>query len=104
MTDPYLALKVAHKAPQEEIRKAFLARAKEAHQDKGGSTEAMTAVNEAWAALRSPGARHDADELLRLSGQWPTTFCSSCGGTGQKLESIKTMRMIQCARCGGSGQ
>lgn len=53
----YETLGVARDATQEQIRAAYRAKASAAHPDKGGSVEAMQAINTAYHVLSDPGLR-----------------------------------------------
>jgi len=62
--DPYKTLGVSPDATDDEIRKAFYARARRAHPDVVGESglDDMRTLNEAWALLKDPDRRaaHDA--------------------------------------------
>lgn len=60
--DYYAVLGVSPDADPEVIRKAFLAEARRAHPDRGGSHERMVLVNEAWEILSNPEMRRAYDE------------------------------------------
>lgn len=71
----YTTLGVAPAATQTEIKAAFRRKAKDAHPDReGGSTEAMAAINEAYAVLGDPErrARYDATGDTREAPKPPT--------------------------------
>jgi len=58
----YDVLGVAPSAPISEVRRAYVALARELHPDReGGDADAMRAVNEAWATLRDPDRRASYD-------------------------------------------
>jgi len=60
--DYYAVLGVSPDADLEAVRKAFLAEARRAHPDRGGSHERMVLVNEAWEILSNPEMRQAYDE------------------------------------------
>jgi len=61
----YDVLGVAPSAPISEVRRAYVALARELHPDReGGDAAAMRAVNEAWATLRDPDRRASYDLAL----------------------------------------
>jgi hypothetical protein len=61
----YDVLGVARDASPDEVRRAYLALAREHHPDRvGGSHDRMRAVNEAWATLSDPGRRRTYDRSL----------------------------------------
>lgn len=65
MKDPYTTLGVPRTASSDEVKRAYRKRAKKAHPDrKGGSHEAMTELNHAYALLLDPvkRLRYDAGE------------------------------------------
>lgn len=59
--DPYAVLGVARDASEAEIRRAYLARARQVHPDVSGddpqAAERMRRVNQAWELLSDPGFR-----------------------------------------------
>jgi DnaJ domain len=56
-SDLYERLQVHPAAGREVIRAAYLVLAKQRHPDAGGTTDAMAALNEAWAVLGDPARR-----------------------------------------------
>lgn len=54
-------LSVSREADEKTIKKAYRAKAREAHPDKGGSEEKMAAVNEAYEVLSNPELRQRFD-------------------------------------------
>ncbi len=61
----YDVLGVARDASPDEVRRAYLALAREHHPDRlGGSHDRMRAVNEAWATLSDPERRRTYDRSL----------------------------------------
>jgi curved DNA-binding protein CbpA len=63
----YDVLGVAPTAPTSELRRAYVALARQHHPDRdGGDAEAMRAINDAWATLRDPGRRASYDLALRV--------------------------------------
>lgn len=71
MTDPYETLGVAREASADEIRIAFRRAASTAHPDKGGDTERMAAINEAYTLLSDPERRKRFDETGETKEQAP---------------------------------
>jgi hypothetical protein len=62
----YDVLGVAPSAPVAEVRRAYLALARQHHPDRpGGDAATMRAVNEAWTVLGDPGRRASYDRSLR---------------------------------------
>lgn len=62
----YEVLGVAVDATAADLRRAYLARARQHHPDTGGRPGAMTEVNEAWAVLSDPARRRQYDLELGL--------------------------------------
>jgi hypothetical protein len=60
----YDTLGVSPAAGPEEVRRAWLSRAREHHPDRGGDPARMRAVNEAWSVLGDPDARRRYDRSL----------------------------------------
>ncbi len=64
----YEVLGVPASAPTSEVRRAYVALARQHHPDRdGGDAEAMRAINDAWATLRDPGRRARYDRSLRAA-------------------------------------
>lgn len=65
MATHYEVLGVDGGATDDEVRRAYLRRARELHPDRrAGATREMQDVNEAWRVLREPGARRAYDRSL----------------------------------------
>ncbi len=62
MTDPYITLKVPRDASADDIKAAYRKACAQNHPDRGGSTEAMAAINDAYAILSDPDRRKRFDE------------------------------------------
>lgn len=62
-TDYYLLLGIEPTADIPDIRRAFIAKAKEHHPDAGGTTEFMQQLNLAYKTLMSPTAKGAYDML-----------------------------------------
>ncbi len=63
---PYEVLGVPHNADERQIRRAYLAKARDAHPDRpGGSDDEMRTVNEAWEVLSDPARRAGYDLGVR---------------------------------------
>jgi hypothetical protein len=61
----YELLGVRPDAPTSEVRRAYVALARQLHPDRaGGDSEAMRALNDAWAILRDPDRRARYDRGL----------------------------------------
>ena len=61
----YEVLGVAPTAPISEVRRAYVALARQHHPDRaGGSADSMRAVNDAWSTLRDPDRRAAYDLSL----------------------------------------
>jgi curved DNA-binding protein CbpA len=70
----YDVLGVARTAPDGEVRRAYVARAREHHPDRsGGDADAMRAVNDAWATLRDPERRAAYDRTLSAAPVIPAS-------------------------------
>ncbi len=89
--DYYHILGVASTATEADIRSEYLAKAKNAHPDAGGSTELMQELNNAYQTLMNETSRQAYDKVYRLhSGEAealglqeepvPTTVSSSMDG------------------------
>ena len=64
----YDVLGVRPTAPTSEVRRAYVALARQHHPDRdGGDPAAMRAINDAWSTLRDPGRRASYDLALRVS-------------------------------------
>jgi curved DNA-binding protein CbpA len=61
----YKMLCVPNSASAEEIRRAYLLKAKQLHPDKGGSTKAFQQLLEAYSVLSDPYKRAEYDSYLR---------------------------------------
>jgi hypothetical protein len=69
----YDVLGVAPSAPIAEVRRAYLALARQHHPDRpGGDAATMRAVNDAWTVLGDPGRRATYDRSLRPTTAPPT--------------------------------
>ncbi len=66
--DPYRVLGVSRQASPAEIKAAFRALVKRHHPDAGGESEAIVAINAAWALLRDPARRRRHDQLADHGG------------------------------------
>lgn len=64
--DHYALLGIDYDAENADIKKAYLLKAKEAHPDAGGSTEAMQQLNQAFRTLASPEKRKAYNKLYSL--------------------------------------
>lgn len=63
----YDVLGLAHSAPEDVIKAAYRARIKTLHPDRGGDTDEMSAVNDAYAILSDPAKRASYDRDLKQS-------------------------------------
>lgn len=62
----YDVLGVPSTAPTSEVRRAYVALARQHHPDRdGGDADAMRAINDAWTTLRDPARRASYDLALR---------------------------------------
>ncbi len=59
--NPYDVLGVSPTASDDEVRRAYRLRLREAHPDTGGSTAAFDAVQRAWQRVGTPAARYAYD-------------------------------------------
>lgn len=98
----YDILGVGMAVSPERVRAAYMALAKEHHPDKGGDTERMAAVTEAWSILRDPAGRRAHDELLKLRNEAPEP-CPRCGGAGERTVGLRG-KVTTCSVCRGSGR
>lgn len=57
----YEILGIPKSATDKEIRNAYRQKAKENHEDKGGTNEAMIEINRAYSILKDPGKRQHYD-------------------------------------------
>lgn len=64
--DYYRLLGVSPNSDAAEIRRSFIALAKEHHPDSGGSTELMQDLNKAYKTLMQPGSKVAYDQLHSL--------------------------------------
>jgi curved DNA-binding protein CbpA len=64
--NPYQTLGVPNDAPPAAIKQAYRKAAKQAHPDKGGSDDAMHAVNRAWLVLSDPKRRERYDKTGKI--------------------------------------
>lgn len=62
MKDLYQTLGLTAEASLQEIKRSYRKLALEAHPDRGGNTEVMGLLNEAYAVLSDPAKRRDFDE------------------------------------------
>lgn len=77
---PYEVLRVPGGATTDELRAAYLARARESHPDRaGGSDDEMRRVNEAWAVLSDPVRKADFDRSARRAGGTENADCEARG-------------------------
>lgn len=60
----YEVLGVAPAAGEGELRRAYLAKARQHHPDAGGDDRSMTRLNQAWAVLSDPEERRRYDATL----------------------------------------
>lgn len=63
----YEVLGVSSAASGDEVRRAYLARARQHHPDTGGEPAAMTEVNAAWTVLSDPVQRRSYDLALGVA-------------------------------------
>ena len=62
MTDPYTTLNVPRDASADDIKAAYRKACAQNHPDRGGSTDAMAAINDAYAILGDQDRRKRFDE------------------------------------------
>lgn len=67
-TNLYDILGVPRDAKPRDIKAAYRKRAAAAHPDKGGSDEALQAINQAWEILGDPEKRRRYDETGEMAG------------------------------------
>ncbi len=99
MTDAYTLLGVPRTATSEEIRKAYKRKAMATHPDRGGSTEAFTAVKSAFELLADPLKRSQLDNALAggaSSGNVMTPEYAAERATRDDIDGV-------CSLCGGEG-
>lgn len=92
--DYYAVLGVARDASTDDIRRAYVARARLLHPDtvgigEGDGGRAMQLVNAAWWVLRDPGRRANHDRELGVAprpGATPDPFRPAGGGAGDPDE------------------
>lgn len=87
--DPYEVLGVPRSATTQQIRAAYVERARRAHPDLVGhrGLEVMRALNEAWAQLKDEARRQEYDATATFPGESPggpgttTSGAARAGGT-----------------------
>jgi DnaJ domain len=82
----YDTLGVARTAPTSEVRRAYVALARQHHPDRaGGDPDAMRAINDAWMTLRDPARRAGYDLTL---GQRASTTVPSAPRSPSDLDDL----------------
>ena len=72
MADAYSIIGITRKASDEEIQRAYKAKARSLHPDVGGDPAAMAELNEAYAKLKTPELRRKYDAAHSFSGTMAT--------------------------------
>jgi curved DNA-binding protein CbpA len=96
-TNHYATLKVPITSSPHEIRAAYRAAARVAHPDRGGTAEAMAAVNVAYATLSSREKKRVYD---RANGFDTLQRCTECAGKGTvSVRKGWGVKVTSCKAC-----
>lgn len=92
----YFVLGIHRGASADDLRKAYLARARATHPDAGGTVERFDATRKAYDVLRDDESRQEweADYLARAAAR-RAVVCERCF-----CAQIESKRGAVCARCG----
>ena len=91
----YETLGVTPGASNEEIRLAFIAAARTAHPDAGGSDDRMAELNRAYTTLKNDRKAYN------LWLEMTMARCPKCKGKGTVASGFKDRK--KCPTCGGVG-
>ncbi|MEF2976063.1 DnaJ domain-containing protein [Subtercola sp. YIM 133946] len=80
---PYEVLGVSPSSTEDELRRAYRQRLREAHPDTGGTPEAFHAVQEAWEQVGTPADRAAYDAGSGVRGAAPDARASSYAAGGR---------------------
>jgi molecular chaperone DnaJ len=100
-TDYYAALGVDKKATKAEIKKAFRAKAKKHHPDKGGDEAEFKKINQAYETLSNEQKRAQYDQFGSAGAQFGGS--GGAGGGGFSAENFGGFEDIFSSFFGGGG-
>ena len=105
MNDPYEVLGVHPSVLPQVLRASYMGLAHANHPDKGGSSEKMATLTEAWASVSDVKARRKTDDELRTYRKLERPACSKCKGRGLVHTSKGFARgpEVVCGTCKGTG-
>lgn len=101
MNTHYETLGVPRSATKDEIRSAYIVKARKEHPDAGGTSDSFNAVHKAYETLGRGDLRKQYDAWLDEH----FTPCLHCSGRGViiKTKSFKERTLRPCLDCRGSG-
>lgn len=101
MENNYTILGVTRSASKDEIRAAYVRKARETHPDAGGQADDFLSVCGAYKVLTNGVMRKRYDEYLELT----CNPCPTCAGRGVliKQRSFKERTVRPCQDCNGAG-
>jgi len=105
VNDPYEVLGVHPNVLPQVLRASYMGLAHANHPDKGGSSEKMATLTEAWAAVGDVKARRKTDENLRTYRKLERASCAKCRGKGIVATSkgFHSGPEVVCGTCKGTG-
>lgn len=97
----YEILGVTRVATKDEIRSAYIIKARAEHPDAGGEADMFARAAQAYKVLTNNDKRKEYDSWLNDNFK----VCSSCHGRGVifKQQSIKERTSVRCSKCRGGG-
>jgi DnaJ-class molecular chaperone len=105
VNDPYEVLGVHPNVLPQVLRASYMGLAHANHPDKGGSSEKMVTLTEAWAAVGDVKTRRKTDDLLKTYRLLERPACSKCKGKGLFATSkgFHAGPEVVCPLCKGTG-